>query len=107
MNEKSNASNPEWVDPDDAPELKEEFFDRGEWKIGDQVVSPSEGKTAFREAIKRGRPKAAVKKVSTTIRLDADVLEAFKSTGNGWQTRINNILREWMKERKSRRKSRA
>jgi uncharacterized protein (DUF4415 family) len=34
--------------------------------------------------LKRGRPKAVVKKVSTTIRLDADVLEAFKSTGHGF-----------------------
>jgi len=107
MNEKLPASNPEWIDPDDAPELTEEFFNRGEWKIGDRVVSPAEGKAAFREALKRGRPKAAVKKVSTTIRLDADVLEAFKSTGHGWQTRINSVLREWLKETKSRRKPRA
>jgi uncharacterized protein (DUF4415 family) len=107
MNEKLPASNSEWIDPDDAPELTEEFFERGEWRIGDKVVSPSEGKAALREAIKRGRPKAAVKKVSTTIRLDADVLEAFKATGHGWQTRINSVLREWLKGSKSRRKPRA
>lgn len=104
MSEKLPASNPEWIDPDDAPELTEEFFERGEWKTGDRVVSPDEGKAAFREALKRGRPKAAVKKVSTTIRLDADVLEAFKSTGHGWQTRINRVLREWLKKSRSRRK---
>ncbi len=31
------------VDPDDAPELTDEFFERGEWKIGDKVVSSRRG----------------------------------------------------------------
>lgn len=44
--------------------------------------------------IQRGRPKAAVTKVSTTIRLDPDVLAAFKADGPGWQTRINQALRK-------------
>lgn len=30
------------------------------------------------------------------IRLDADVLSAFKGTGSGWQTRLNNALRDWL-----------
>jgi uncharacterized protein (DUF4415 family) len=37
-------------------------------------------------------------KIATTIRFDEDVLTAFKATGRGWQTRINNALREWLKE---------
>jgi uncharacterized protein (DUF4415 family) len=41
-----------------------------------------------------GRPKAAAPKVSTTIRLDPDVLEAFKAEGAGWQSRINAALRK-------------
>jgi uncharacterized protein (DUF4415 family) len=44
--------------------------------------------------IQRGRPRAAAPKVSTTIRLDADVLAAFKSQGAGWQSRINAALRK-------------
>lgn len=40
-----------------------------------------------------GRPVAAVRKVSTTIRFDADVLEAMKATGPGWQTRVNDAMR--------------
>lgn len=107
MNEKLSASNPEWTDPDDAPELTEEFFECGEWKVGDRQVSPEEGKTAFRKALKRGRPKAAVTKISTTIRLDADVLEALKAMGHGWQTRINSVLRDWLKGHKSKGKRRA
>ena len=47
-------------------------------------------------ARKRGRPAGSVKqdaKVSTTIRIDVDVLAAFKAQGAGWQTRINDVLR--------------
>lgn len=44
--------------------------------------------------VRRGRPKAEVRKVSTTIRLDPDVLVAFKAKGPGWQSRINEALRK-------------
>jgi uncharacterized protein (DUF4415 family) len=44
--------------------------------------------------IHRGRPKALAPKVSTTLRLDPDVLAAFKADGAGWQTRINAALRK-------------
>jgi uncharacterized protein (DUF4415 family) len=47
-----------------------------------------------RAKVQRGRPKSAVTKVSTTIRLDPEVLAAFKATGEGWQTRINAALRK-------------
>ena len=46
----------------------------------------------------RGRPKADETKVFTAIRLDADVLNAFKSTGKGWQTRVNLALRQYIHE---------
>ena len=42
----------------------------------------------------RGRPKAATTKVSTTIRIDADVLEAYRADGPGWQSRMNAALRK-------------
>lgn len=48
-------------------------------------------------ARKRGRPMGTVKadaKVSTTLRVDADVLAAIKASGAGWQTRVNAVLRE-------------
>lgn len=48
-------------------------------------------------ARKRGRPAGTVKtgaKVSTTIRFDPDLLAALKATGAGWQTRVNEVLRE-------------
>jgi uncharacterized protein (DUF4415 family) len=45
-------------------------------------------------AVQRGRPKADVTKVSTTIRLDPDIIAAFKADGSGWQSRINDALRK-------------
>ncbi len=50
----------------------------------------------------RGSQKAPTK-ISTTIRLDADILAWFKAQGSGYQTRINNALRHVMEERLSKR----
>ncbi|HET6599456.1 MAG TPA: BrnA antitoxin family protein [Burkholderiaceae bacterium] len=36
----------------------------------------------------------AVPRPTLNMRIDADVLAAFKATGAGWQTRINALLRE-------------
>lgn len=41
-----------------------------------------------------GRPRSPNPKKQVTLRLDPDVLEAFRSTGKGWQSRINAALRE-------------
>jgi uncharacterized protein (DUF4415 family) len=48
--------------------------------------------------VRRGRPKVATPKVHTGIRLDADILAAFKAQGPGWQTRMNAALREWLQQ---------
>ena len=45
---------------------------------------------------KPGRPKAETTKIPTAIRLSSDVVEYFKSTGAGWQSRIDAALRDWM-----------
>ncbi|MEM7209074.1 MAG: BrnA antitoxin family protein [Pseudomonadota bacterium] len=42
----------------------------------------------------RGRPKSDNPKVSVTLRLDAQIIEHFKSGGKGWQTRINQVLKQ-------------
>ena len=47
---------------------------------------------------KGGRPKLDTPKVFVGIRLDAPVVAAFKSTGKGWQTRMNDALKEWLKD---------
>jgi uncharacterized protein (DUF4415 family) len=47
----------------------------------------------------RGRPKTGHPKTLVSLRLDADVLRAFKAEGPGWQTRINAVLTRWAKRR--------
>ena len=50
-------------------------------------------------ARRRGRPvgsTAQVRKTATTIRFDEEVVKAFKSTGRGWQTRMNDALKDWL-----------
>ena len=97
MNVKSQNSPKIWVDPDDAPELTDEFFERGVWRIGDKTVSRDEAQAEAGR--RRGRPAGSGTKVSTTIRFDAEVLAAFKATGDGWQTRMNDALKEWLSSR--------
>lgn len=41
-----------------------------------------------------GRPKAEKPKVAVSLRLDPDVIEAFKAKGPGWQSRMNQALRK-------------
>jgi Uncharacterized protein conserved in bacteria len=43
---------------------------------------------------KLGRPKSDNPKRAISIRLDAEVIERFKATGEGWQSRINDVLRK-------------
>jgi uncharacterized protein (DUF4415 family) len=49
-----------------------------------------------RRAGVRGPQKAPTKQ-STTIRLSPEVMTAFKATGAGWQTRIDDALKEWLR----------
>ena len=97
MNVKSRNSTEPWVDPDDAPELGDEFFKEGTWRIDDRIVSQEEARTEVGK--RRGRPAGTGAKISTTIRFDAEVLAAFKATGDGWQTRMNEALKEWLRSR--------
>jgi len=73
---------------DDAPELDEAFFKRA--KPAREVMSEA-AQATFKP---RGRPKAQAAKVAVKLRLDPDVLSAFKASGPGWQTRINATLRD-------------
>ncbi len=42
-------------------------------------------------------PQKAPTKVSTTIRLSDDVVRVFRATGDGWQTRVDAALKDWLK----------
>ena len=70
-------------------------------------TSRGEGRVSTPEQIlarRVGRPKGSVKtdaKISTTIRLSPDVLNAFRAAGSGWQTRIDTALKDWLQTHKS------
>jgi uncharacterized protein (DUF4415 family) len=44
----------------------------------------------------RGRPVGSGTKVQLTVRFDVEVIEAFKGQGSGWQTKMNDVLKEWV-----------
>ena len=64
------------IDTSDIPELDDTFFEEAEVRLP---------------------PKKSV-----TMRLDADVLEWFKAQGQGYQTRINQLLRKYMEAQEQR-----
>ena len=66
---------------DEAPVLTKRMLDRAEIRHGDKVI-------------KRGRPPLEHPKEAVKLRIDHDVLAAYRKTGNGWQTRINADLRK-------------
>lgn len=84
MTAKSNVTKSTSVDLDEAPELTEEWFQKADLMEGSKVV-------------RRGRPLGKTKALQT-VRFDLDILAAFKATGKGWQTRMNDALREWLKD---------
>ncbi len=88
--------NPELID-ESAPEATDEWFQQA--RPASEVLTSLLGNTAAQELLKpkRGRPFSASPKEHVNIRLDADVLDAFKSTGSGWQTRLNAALRDWLR----------
>lgn len=74
----SDPNNPEWTDEDFA---KARPF--------------TEAFPALAEKMRQvGRPRSDNPKVAVSIRLDQDVVEAFKKGGPGWQSRMNATLRK-------------
>jgi uncharacterized protein (DUF4415 family) len=69
-----------WKDPDDATSLNASSFESAE------IVDRTPPKP-------RERHKAAMTKEPIKLRLDADVLAALRASGDGWQTRVNEMLR--------------
>ena len=73
------SDNPEWTEEDFAKAVP---FDQAFPQLA-KTIKP------------RGAQKAP-KKVSTTIRLSMEVINHFKQGGPGWQSRIDDALREWV-----------
>ena len=89
MNVKDNNTESTWIDPDDAPELTEEWFENAYQYHGNVMVKRGRGRPPIPES---------EKKVPVKIRYDQDVVEVFRQTGKGWQTRMNQALRQYLKE---------
>ncbi|MBM3602104.1 MAG: BrnA antitoxin family protein [Alphaproteobacteria bacterium] len=81
MAKKKRAIVGTWSDPDDAPELTDEWFATADRYRGAKLV-------------RRGRPRSEFPKKSVNIRLDQDVLAHYRAAGPGWQSRINQTLRK-------------
>jgi uncharacterized protein (DUF4415 family) len=88
--ERPDKDNPEWT----AAEMKKA---RPALDVVDEVFVKHASAELRRG---RGRPPKEDRKVNQTIRIDPDVLAAYRQQGPGWQTRINEVLRQHMPPRK-------
>jgi uncharacterized protein (DUF4415 family) len=70
-------------DPDTAPELTDEWFDKADLHYGETLLRRG-----------RGRPPLDTRKKLVSLRLDQDVIDRFRAGGPGWQSRINAALRK-------------
>lgn len=86
MSESNAAGAGEWIDPDDAPELTEDFFNDAEYHRGNTFLRRG-----------RGRPKSGSPKELVSLRLDRELLAKLRASGPGWQTRVNEMLRKALK----------
>ena len=87
---------PELIDID-TPEATDTWFEQA--RAAKAVLPGLVGERAAKELLepRRGRPPSEHPKEHLNIRLDADVVSAFRRTGSGWQTRLNNALRDWLR----------
>lgn len=85
-------SREDWDAVSDNPEWTEEDFRRAR-PFSD--VFPDLAASVREEIRKRGpmRTKEAI-----SIRLDMDLIERLRATGPGWQSRVNDALREWIEK---------
>ncbi len=89
MSRKKQNTGPDWIDPDDAPELDDHFFDNAEIRAGARLV-----RAATDTLARRGRPpmEASSRRKPVSLRLSPRVLDYFRRSGPGWQSRISDIL---------------
>ena len=90
-----NKVNPELIDEDN-PEWTAEDFARA--RPAREVLPELFGRAVAEGMLKpkRGRPVLLRAKEHVNIRLDVDILDAFRTSGAGWQTRMNNAMRDWL-----------
>lgn len=74
----------DWIDPDDAPELTDDFFEQAD---------------EYREntLVRRGRVQTKAQKVFLSVPYSPEVVDYFRATGEGWQARMDMALKDWIK----------
>jgi len=61
-----------------------------------QPLTPKQLKAMVPIRALRGRPKSENKKLLVSVRYSPEVVEYFKSTGDGWQSRMDGVLRKYV-----------
>ncbi len=61
-----------------------------------QPLTPRQLKAMVPMPALRGRPKSENKKLLVSVRYSPEVVEYFKSTGDGWQSRMDGVLRQYV-----------
>ena len=94
--DKRRKPDPTLIDEDN-PEWTEEDFAKA--KPAAEVLPKLFGAKVAEEMLwsKRGRPVSDNPKTHVNLRLDPDVVAAFRASGRGWQTRLNAALKDWLK----------
>ncbi len=64
-----------------------------------QPLTPKQLKAMVPLRTVRGRPRSANPKQLVSVRYSAEVLEYFKATGEGWQSRMDGVLRQYVARR--------
>lgn len=92
-------TNPELID-DDNPEWTADGIAMA--RTAAEVLPQIFGEKVAQEMLKpRGRPRIEFPKERINIRLSHEVVQYFKSSGEGWQTRIDSALRQYISEHKT------
>jgi uncharacterized protein (DUF4415 family) len=90
------AAAPEVMDGDDLPyDPNDKAAEDAYW--ANAIVSHSYAELKEKLAQRRRGPGKAPRKSPSTIRFDPDVLAGLRALGKGWQTRVNDAMREWLK----------
>lgn len=101
---KKSILTPEAIDKTDwarVDALTDEEIDLSDDPAGYDACDPESVKVFWAEAKPRkGRgPQKTPTKVQLTLRLSPDVVEYFKATGRGWQSRVDEALKAYIKSR--------
>lgn len=67
-----------------------------------QPLTPKQLKAMVPMKSLRGRPTSATKKLLVSVRYSPEVLDYFKATGEGWQTRMDSALQDYVARRSRR-----